>query len=122
MMIEGIDLTLGVEEEYQIINPETRDLDSYVRRFLENSLIDFGKKTLVPARELMTGGMEKDLKNAAELDSLQDVLYMQTILENGTSADRQLAAYRQARDEGADGKEALQAVVDHICRETVMGV
>ena len=36
MMIEGIDLTLGVEEEYQIINPETRDLDSYVRQFLEN--------------------------------------------------------------------------------------
>ena len=35
MMIEGIDLTLGVEEEYQIINPETRDLDSYVRQFLE---------------------------------------------------------------------------------------
>ncbi|CAB1075602.1 hypothetical protein D1AOALGA4SA_3419 [Olavius algarvensis Delta 1 endosymbiont] len=36
MMIEGIDLTLGVEEEYQIINPETRDLDSYVRQFLED--------------------------------------------------------------------------------------
>ena len=36
MLIEGIDLTLGVEEEYQIINPETRDLDSYVRQFLED--------------------------------------------------------------------------------------
>jgi hypothetical protein len=70
----------------------------------------------------MTGGMEKDLDNAAELGSLQDVVYMQTVLENGTSADRQLAAYRQARDEGATGKEAMQAVVDHICRETVLGV
>jgi hypothetical protein len=47
---------------------------------------------------------------------------MKTILKNGTSADRQLAAYRQARDEGADSKEALQAVVDHICRETVLAV
>jgi carboxylate-amine ligase len=93
-----------------------------MRYGLEDRLIDFGKKTLVPARELMTGGMEKDLKNAAELDSLQDVRYMQTILENGTSADRQLAAYRQARGEGADGTEALQAVVDLICRETVLGV
>ena len=36
MMIEGIDLTLGVEEEYQIINPGTRDLDSYVRQLLED--------------------------------------------------------------------------------------
>jgi carboxylate-amine ligase len=93
-----------------------------MRYGLEDRLIDFGKKALVPARELMTGGMEKDLENAAELDSLQDVVYMQTILEKGTSADRQLAVYRQARDEGADGKEALQTVVDHICRETVLGV
>ena len=93
-----------------------------MRYGLEDSLIDFGKKALVPARELMTGGMEKDLENAAELGSLQDVLYLQTILENGTSADRQLSAYKQARDEGADSKEALQAVVDHICRETVLGV
>ena len=36
MMIAGIDLTLGVEEEYQIINPYTRELDSYVRQFLED--------------------------------------------------------------------------------------
>jgi carboxylate-amine ligase len=93
-----------------------------MRYGLEDSLIDFGKKALVPARELMTGGMEKDLENAAELGSLQDVLYLQTVLENGTSADRQLTAYKQARDEGADSKEALQAVVDHICRETVLGV
>jgi carboxylate-amine ligase len=93
-----------------------------MRYGLEDSLIDFGKKALVPARELMTGGMEKDLENAAELGSVQDVLYIQTILENGTSADRQLVVYRQARDEGADAKEALQAVVDHICRETVLGV
>jgi carboxylate-amine ligase len=93
-----------------------------MRYGLEDKLIDFGKKALIPARELMTGGMEKDLENAAELESLQDVTYMQTILENGTSADRQLAVHRQAMDDGADGKEALQAVVDHICRETVLGI
>ncbi len=93
-----------------------------MRYGLEDRLIDFGKKALVPARELMIGGMEKDRENAAELGSLQDVVYLETILENGTSADRQLATYRQARDEGADRKEALQAVVDHISRETVLGL
>ena len=93
-----------------------------MRYGLEDRLIDFGKKSLVPARELMTGGMEKDLENAAELGSLNEVGYIQTILENGTSADRQLAAYKQARNKGADSNEALQAVVDHICRETVMGI
>ena len=93
-----------------------------MRYGLEDKLIDFGKKALIPARELMTGGMEKDLENAAELESMEDVTYIQTILENGTSADRQLAIYRQAIDDGADSKEALQAVVDHICRETVLGI
>jgi carboxylate-amine ligase len=93
-----------------------------MRYGLEDRLIDFGKKALVPAQELMTGGLEKDLENAAELGSLEDVVYLRTILENGTSADRQLAAYKRARAEGADDKEALQAVVDHLCRETVLGV
>ena len=93
-----------------------------MRYGLADKLIDFGKKALVPAQELMTRGMEKDLENAAELGSLEDMVYLQTILENGTSADRQLAAYKRARDEGAEDKEALRAVVDHLCRETVLGV
>ena len=28
-------LTIGIEEEYQIIDPTTRELCSYVQRFLE---------------------------------------------------------------------------------------
>jgi hypothetical protein len=39
----------------------------------------------------MTGGPEKDLENAAELGSLEDVVYLWTILENGTSADRHIS-------------------------------
>lgn len=93
-----------------------------MRYGLEDRLIDFGKKELVPARELMIGGMEKDLENAEELGSTEDVVYLQSILENGTSADRQLAAYNQAKEDGADDQEALHTVVDHICRETVLGV
>jgi carboxylate-amine ligase len=34
-MIDG-QFTLGVEEEYQIVNPETRDLRSYVSRIIED--------------------------------------------------------------------------------------
>ena len=70
----------------------------------------------------MIGGMEKDIENAVKLGSLEDVRYIQTILDQGTSADRQLAAHQQAVDEGANDREALQAVVDHLCRETVLGV
>jgi glutamate---cysteine ligase / carboxylate-amine ligase len=93
-----------------------------MRYGIEDKLIDFGKKTLVSAQELMTSGMEKDLENAAELGSLKDVGYIETILKNGTSADRQLAEYKRAKNDGADDKEAFQAVVDHLCRETVLGV
>ncbi len=35
MVFEGVPLTLGVEEEYQIIHPKTRDLHAYVQKFLE---------------------------------------------------------------------------------------
>ena len=34
-MIDGM-FTLGVEEEYQIVHPETRDLRSYVSRLIED--------------------------------------------------------------------------------------
>lgn len=33
--MEGASLTIGIEEEYQIIDPATRELRSYVQRFIE---------------------------------------------------------------------------------------
>ena len=35
------DLTIGIEEEYQIIDPETRELTSYIGEFLEGSPVVF---------------------------------------------------------------------------------
>ena len=32
-------LTIGIEEEYQIIDPETRGLTSYIQEFLEQGRI-----------------------------------------------------------------------------------
>ena len=37
-MLKPPSLTLGVEEEYQIINPETRNLESAIDRILEEDL------------------------------------------------------------------------------------
>ena len=34
MSVPNPPLTLGVEEEYQIIDPETRDLHAYISEFL----------------------------------------------------------------------------------------
>ena len=45
-----------------------------------------------------------------------------TIVEHGTSADRQRAAYARAVDGGADHEAALAAVVDQLMAETVRGI
>ncbi len=93
-----------------------------MRYGIENSLIDFGKKTLVPAKQMMIDGLEKDIENARELGCLEDLEYIRTIAETGTSAERQIAVYERAKKEGADNFQALQAVVDQLCHETVLGI
>ena len=35
-MFSDIPLTLGIEEEYQIVHPDTRDLHSYMQQFLDS--------------------------------------------------------------------------------------
>ena len=46
--MKDIPLTLGVEEEYQIIHPETRDLELYVQKFLEQGKMIFPEGQLKP--------------------------------------------------------------------------
>lgn len=56
-----------------------------------------------------------------ELGSRKEIEYVYTILENGTSADRQLKVFNDHGGE-ANTDEALKAVVDHIIEETEMGL
>jgi carboxylate-amine ligase len=56
MAFPDIPLTLGVEEEYQIIHPETRDLHSYVQEFLEQGKQIFPNEEFKP--ELMQSQIE----------------------------------------------------------------
>ena len=56
-----------------------------------------------------------------DLGSRNEVDYVRTILERGTSADRQLKVYRRALSEGASEQEAIFAVVDHLIDETAEG-
>lgn len=93
-----------------------------VRFGLEGKLVDYGKEEAVPARFLA-----KELINFVddvldELGSRKEIEYINTIIEKGTSADRQLEVYRQAKSGGAEDKEALFAVVDNLRKETMRGV
>ncbi len=85
-----------------------------VRYGIAGKLIDFGKVEEIPfpvlVEELLT--WVDDVVD--ELGSRAEVEYARTILRQGTSADRQLAVYRQTGD--------LRAVVDQVVEETREGL
>jgi carboxylate-amine ligase len=86
-----------------------------VRYGLDGKMDDFGKQREQPARELIREMLEWFIDDVIdELGSRKEVEYAFKILDEGTSADRQLATYRRTGD--------LKAVVDQIIRETEEGV
>jgi len=86
-----------------------------VRYGLDGRLIDFGKETELPARELILELIEWFIADVVdELGSRAEVEYAYRIMEEGSSADRQLRVYRQTGD--------LKAVVDNLIAETQEGL
>jgi carboxylate-amine ligase len=86
-----------------------------VRYGLGGKLIDFGKQEELPAGDLireLIGWFIGDVVD--ELGSRREVEYAYRILEEGSSADRQLAVYERRGD--------LTAVVDHLIAETAEGL
>jgi carboxylate-amine ligase len=57
-----------------------------------------------------------------ELGSRAEVEHIKTILQRGTSADRQIHVYQKALADGAGEGGALMAVVDFLVEETMRGV
>jgi len=86
-----------------------------------NGLVDFGKSELVPFRDLLDEILALVREDAEELNCRVEVEHTRLIVERGTSAERQVAAYETARAAGSDERTALQAVVDLLIAETVRG-
>ena len=92
-----------------------------VRYGIEGELIDFGIEESVPFPLLAEELLELLDDVVDDLGSRQEVEYVRTILQEGTSADRQLAVYQ--KHGGRDNRqEALQAVVDNLVAETKEGL
>jgi len=86
-----------------------------VRYGLDGKLIDFGKQMELPARELIHEMIEWFIGDVMdELGSRKEIEYAYRIMEEGTSADRQLVTFRRTN--------SLQAVVDRLIEETEEGV
>ncbi|HKE07038.1 MAG TPA: carboxylate-amine ligase [Candidatus Acidoferrum sp.] len=77
---------------------------------IEGKLVDFGREAEVPVRELMLELMDLLDDVVDDLGSRSAVEYIHTILNEGTSAERQLRVYQQTGD--------LKEVVKHLVMET----
>ena len=77
---------------------------------IEGKLIDFGREAEVPMRELMYEMLNLIDDVVDDLGSRSAVDYIHTILNEGTSAERQLRVYQQTGD--------LKDVVRHLVAET----
>ena len=64
-------LTLGIEEEYQIIDPDTRELTSFISEFLEKGAVIF-KDQVKP--ELLQSQIEIGSNVCDNIDQLEDDL------------------------------------------------
>ena len=81
---------------------------------IEAHLIDFGQEKQRPFKELIMELLEFVDDVLDELDCRKEVHYVYQMLEDGTGADRQLAAFERNND--------LKDVVDLIISETARGL
>ena len=84
-----------------------------VRYGVEGRLIDFGAGTEVPLAELFDELLDWVDEVLDDLGSRSEVEYARTIVAGGSSADRQLATFRESG--------SLEAVVDRLIEETLEG-
>jgi len=81
---------------------------------LDGKLIDFGKQTEVPVRDLIHEILEFVSDVVDELGSGEEIAYIERILEEGSGADRQLRVFSETGD--------LHRVVDYMIEETEAGL
>jgi glutamate---cysteine ligase / carboxylate-amine ligase len=89
-----------------------------MRYSFDERLLDLARGELVPFPAMADELIALVAEDAHALGCVQEVAHIHDILRRGTSAHRQIAIYQRARTEGASEREALQAVVDFLVRET----
>ncbi|HEX7175085.1 MAG TPA: carboxylate-amine ligase [Pyrinomonadaceae bacterium] len=85
-----------------------------VRYGIGGKMIDFGKQTEVPVRDLIMELLEFVDDVVDDLGSRKEITHVHTILERGTSAEEQLRVFKETGD--------LNAVVDRLIELTMENV
>ena len=86
---------------------------------VEQGLVDFGKGAVVPFPVLLEELFELIAEDAAYFGCVAEIAHARTIVQRGTSADRQLARFETVKALGGTEQAALVAVVDEIIEETL---
>jgi carboxylate-amine ligase len=89
---------------------------------IDEGMIDFGRGEIIPYPELFEEIMDLIDEDAHALGCVAEINHARTIVEQGTSAHRQIAVYEQALANGSPEAEALKAVVDMLIEDTMHGI
>jgi carboxylate-amine ligase len=81
---------------------------------INGKMIDWGKQTQVPVRDLILEYLDFVDDVVDELGSREEIEYVHKIMESGSGADRQIRVFEETGD--------LKKVVDYIIEETEVGV
>ena len=93
-----------------------------MRYSFDEKLLDLARGELLPFASLAEELIALVTEDAEVLGCKGEIEHIRTILARGTSAHRQLQTFQEARGAGATAREALQAVVDFLIRETAAGL
>ncbi len=88
---------------------------------IDEGLIDFGRGEIVPFKELIDEALDLIQEDAEYFNCEDELKHIHTIVQQGTSAHRQVAAYNDGLNSGMDHDEALRLVVDQLIEETLIG-
>ena len=93
-MIARPSLTLGIEEEYQIIDPLTREMRSFITQFIDNERVIMIERELKP--ELHQSMVELGTPACATIAQLHEELVKQRSFIIGLAAQKELAVVAAA--------------------------
>jgi carboxylate-amine ligase len=85
---------------------------------VDGTLFDFGRGELVPFRDLVDELLALLREDAEALGCWAEVQHALSIVDRGTSANRQIAEFNRLTSKGASRDDALKGVVDHLIAET----
>lgn len=92
-----------------------------VRYGLDGKMIDFGKRTEVPVRDLIHELLQFVDDVLDDLRSRKEIRHIQTILDRGTSSDEQLRVWRETGDINAVVDRLIELTMENVPLEAVPG-